>query len=88
VTKDTTIDDPLSEEMFLELAAIEKQLLAVQDKLKALPGWRASKGVEFIEKTLDDYGFGLFDLSEYPHRPANFSHWSEKIVNAAPWHQA
>jgi hypothetical protein len=67
--------------MFLELRAIEKQLLEVQERLKALPGWRASVGVEFIEKTLDDFGQSLFDLACYPRKPADFQHWSEKYVD-------
>jgi hypothetical protein len=74
----TQIDDPLSNEMFAELKAVEEQLLKVQEKLKALPGWRASKGVDFIEKTLEEYSFGLFDLSQYPWKPADFKHWTEK----------
>ena len=35
----TTIDDPLSKAMILELQTIERQLLDVQEKLKAVPGW-------------------------------------------------
>ena len=53
------VDDPL-DEMFAELEAAEleairQHLIEVEEKLKALPGWRVSW---IIEKTLFDYGSG------------------------------